>query len=265
VRIVRACAAATFLALAVGVLAACGETTAAPTTTEERRKLLPPLGLEAEPSAFEATLRWTYDPKSLPVERVQIYRDGEEIADLAGDSTEFIDRNVLPGHRYRYGVEAEGGGAVSEGATVILRTTKLKRADARVDGLYDVQSRVTATSGWIGEKVGERHSYGWRLDAKCSGGACRVEWGDPEFPLSTVLRRRGGTYSGSVTGFFGSRCHGGKYTTTKRFDLRVSQAKPVYRVWRAFKLKGTVRTTGAAQLGCVATMRTEAVTLTFAG
>lgn len=229
-------------------------------TVEAVTGLLPPVELTGEQSGgLEVALTWELDPESARPARLRVLRNGTEVAELAGDATSFTDSRLRPGRRYTYQVKAEADGEPPAHATTSVDVLAPPLAEARLAGIFDLGARVVPSEGFDSDPW--RMTYSWDFKPSCAEGACpRVRWFDQRGGIRGRLERRGHRYVGSYTGPFHVECRGTPIGTSARIELRVTEARAVFGVWRATKVRGKITASTNAQLGCVATERTETFT-----
>lgn len=212
--------------------------------------LAAPRSLAAEAEAFSVSLTWEQPPGGPAVEAFEILRDGRVIASVDPTATGYTDDGVVPGTSYSYGVRATATGIESAVSSVAALTVEPPLSSARVDGVFDVAFKLVSQSGF--ESYTKSFNRGWRLEATCASGPCKVRWEDVnEGMLAATLTRKGAQYRGSDRGHFNSVCGEAKVTSDLDLDLRVVSAGAVDGEWRATRLEGTVLQTDPPQLGCL--------------
>jgi hypothetical protein len=262
---------ALLLALAAGgiaaavLLAAGGDETAQP--VQATPSVLPPQSFEAEPGELAVTLDWSAPKGGVEIDHYDIYRNGSPLVTLSDVGSTYVDDEVRPGKEYTYEIEArgvvDGKEMTSErlSATVTAPVPPLKRA--RVEGDFAVTVKTLSQSGY---NRYENPTYGWHMRAKCRTGPCEVVWGDlHEKGIHTVLKQNGARYSGSYSGFFFDFCGNARGTSSVKIELKVAKAKAIEGEWLATKLVGTVNKSSGAQLGCVSSRASQAVTAKLVG
>jgi hypothetical protein len=233
-----------------------------PATTEAApTEIQPPTAFTAERAeAFSVDLSWAAPTGEPAAERFTVFRDGTFVAAVSGTQLAYTDDGVSPGRTYDYEVVARAGELVSEPATTEATTPTPPLRAARLEGVFNVRTKVVSSSGY--SRLGGAPVYGWRFRPRCPAGPCDVRWRDLQRAfIRAVLDRRGGRYRGTYTGFFNAFCSGSKTTSTVTIDLKVTRARAVEGEWRATRLEGTLEQSEASQLGCV----TSGATLTLRG
>ncbi len=255
----RRALARTLVVAALALTAACSSGSDG-STVEAVNALLPPVELTGEQSGgLEVALTWQLDPESATPARLRVLRNGTEVAELAGDATSFTDSRLRPGRRYTYQVKAEADGEPAAHATTSVDVSAPPLAEARLAGIFDLGARVVPSEGFSAGPW--RMTYTWDFTPSCGEGACpRVRWFDQPGGIRGRLERRGARYVGSYAGPFHIECRGTAVGTTARIELRVTQARALFGVWRATRVRGTITASTNEQLGCVETERTETLT-----
>ena len=264
-RLLRQCAL-TLVVAAGAVLSACsgGGGNDASRSTTQAAPVLPPLEFAVQPKAFTATLTWSPDPSSGQIDHYEIFRKKRKLADVPATETSYVDDDVAPGGTYVYEIQARRAGEASERARVRAKMTVPPLGTARFAGHFSMSSNVQSSSGF--ETLSDSSTFGWRVRATCRNGPCSATWQDLQLgSVRGELKRKGAHYTGSYTGFFGSRCSGARSIETAIFDLEVVRARAINDQWRATRLTGTMEVTSNAQLGCVSTRRTESLVAQFSG
>ncbi|HEY7562516.1 MAG TPA: fibronectin type III domain-containing protein [Gaiellaceae bacterium] len=207
-----------------------------------------PTDLAAEPAAFSVRLSWTAPAGGPEIERYALYRDGAWLAFVPGSETGYSDDGVVPGEEYSYAIEARAGKTASGRTSVSVETHVPSLRAARLEGVFNVKTRITSQSGYSDYDV---PIFGWRFTPSCKEGACNVRWNDLQTKrIHGKLTRHGARYRGSYTGYFYMECSGAHGTTSLEIDLKVVRARVVDDRWRATRLGGTIDQSEAAQLGC---------------
>lgn len=239
--------------------ATAAETTTQATTAEEPLEVPPPERFRVEAGTFRATLRWDPSSSGPPLEQYDVYRDGRLVTSLPGDATQYVDATVEPRKKYRWEILARAGDRKSDRVAAAARMKAPPLAQARVEGDFSLTLKVTSHSGY--QSIGGPLTLGWNFDPKCLQGLCRrIEWHDlHNRKMRGVLVRDGARYTGTYTGFFYTTCQGTRRSSSVEIELRVSKAQTVGGEWHATRLRGTIGTSGTAQLGCVSTRMTQAV------
>ncbi len=246
------------LVLALAPAAACtgggndgeeGTSTPATTSTGEGNAgLLPPSDFTATPAAFRVVLTWA--PPAEDVDDYALYRDGVDLASVPGSEARFIDEDVSPGETYTYEIESRLGAETSDRVAVDTDTTVPPVKAARVEGSFNVSTRVASQSGYSDY---QRSNFGWRFRPRCPEGPCDVLWSDLHLQrLRATLNRSGARYRGTFAGRFLIECSGSPTTSRVTLDLRVDAARAIGTGWRATRLIGTLDHSESPQLGCVA-------------
>lgn len=239
---------------------------AVPTAEEKKQpqpRLVPPTEVTATPKALDASLTWSPDPDGLDAERFIVFRNGIKLVDLGGNATTFLDGDAKPGKTYTYVVRSERDGKRSEGASVTLKIKRPPLAAARLDGLFDVRSKLESSSGF--SRVSSTASYGWRFNPKCRTGPCKVVWNDFQLEARAPLERKGAVYSGTYRGGFNVHCGSTETASFVELTLRVTRARKMNGEWWATKVAGTLETSDSPQLGCTASHKTESLIGSFVG
>jgi hypothetical protein len=262
---------ALLLVLAVGgivaavLLAAGGDETAQPARAAP--SVLAPQSFEAEPGELAVTLDWSAPKGGVEIDHYDIYRNGSPLVTLSDVGSTYVDDEVRPGKEYTYEIEARGvvnGKEMTSerlSATVTAPVPPLKRA--RVEGDFAVTVKTLSRSGY---NRYENPTYGWHMRAKCRTGPCEVAWSDlHEKGIRTILKQNGARYSGSFSGFFFDFCGNTRGTSSVKIELKVAKAKAIEGEWLATKLVGTVNKSSGAQLGCVSSRASQAVTAKLVG
>lgn len=244
------------LALALAPAAACtgggddGEegTSTPPATSTGSAGVLPPTNFAARPAASRVVLTWARPAGD--VDDYALYRDGVALASVPGSEARFTDEDVSPGEAYTYEIEARLGDETSGRVAVDTETTLPPVEAARVEGSFNVSTRVASQSGYSDYR---RSNFGWRFRPRCREGPCDVLWADLHLRrLRATLNRSGARYRGTYTGRFLIECGGSASTSRVTLDLRVDAARAIGADWRATRLSGTLDHSESPQLGCVA-------------
>ncbi len=226
------------------------------TTEESPPTLLPPAEFTAETNGLSTKLKWKVDSKSVKPDRFRLFRDGEEIMNLSGKTTEFEDPDLAPGKEYRYELQAERGERHSDRAGAEVAMAALTLADARLDGYYDVDTKVTSSSGF--DRLLKKDNYGWDFTPKCKKGPCDARWHWVAHGTSaTRFTHRGATYTTKWRGPFDIHCGNIETTTDVAIKIKVTAARAIEGEWVATRIKGTLKTYDPPQLGCTESRRTE--------
>ena len=210
-----------------------------------------PANLTARADRFKVVLTWRPGGGAEPL-GYSLYRDGRPVGASLGTATRFVDKDVIPGTRYRYVVKAYGGefGAESDGSATTVRTMPAPPALARLAGVFSVRLRVSSSYG-----ITEVHGYtaAWRMKPDCPDGPCAVHMGDLNGPIPNLeLARRSGTYDGEISGDAGYACGGVPMGATYDLHLRVTDAADEKGAWGVTKLEGTLSLSLPESLGCQA-------------
>jgi hypothetical protein len=224
--------------------------------------VLPPQSFEAEPGELAVTLDWNAPTGGVEIDHYDIYRNGSLLVTLSDVGSTYVDDEVRPGKEYTYEIEArgkvDGKEMTSERVSALVTTSVPPLKRARVEGDFSVTVKTLSQSGY--DKY-EDPTYGWHMRAKCRTGPCEVVLGDlHEKVIRTILKQNGARYSGSYSGFFFDFCGNTRGTSSVRIQLKVANAKAIEGKWLATKLVGTVNKSSGAQLGCVSSRASQAVT-----
>jgi hypothetical protein len=227
--------------------------------------VLPPESFEADPAGVAVTLTWSPATGGVEVDHYDIYRNANLLVTLSDAGSTYVDDEVRPGKEYTYEIEARGTvGAkemTSERVSIVVTPPIPPLKRARVEGDFNVAVKTLSKSGYSTYEI---RPYGWHFKAKCRTGTCDVVWADlHEKSMRAVLKQHGARYSGTYTGFFFSVCGGTRTTSSVKFDLKVAKAKAIDGQWQATKLVGRLNQSESAQLGCVSSRATQAVTATL--
>ncbi len=230
-----------------------------PATTGPPLEPAPPQELTVQAGTFRAVLRWEPGPGGPPLDQYDVYRNGRLVGSVPGHATEYVDRDVLPRAEYRWEIAARAGDLASERVRVSARMKVPPIAQARLEGDFSVNATVTSRSGY--DTLGKALERGWRFTPRCLDGACRrVAWHDLDTKrLRGVLTRRGGTYTGTYSGWFFIHCRGTRTTSSVSIELRVTRARTIQGRWHATRLTGTITSSETPQLGCVLARATRSV------
>jgi hypothetical protein len=186
----------------------------------------------ADPESWRVSLSWQ------PVEgaaRYLISRDGRRLEEA--EDARFVDDTVTPEGRYRYEVVAvDADRNRSKAALVRVRTARLPKAAARVQGRWLLRLKVQSSNIFTG---GGRILVTFTPD--CRQGPCAVRWGFEDAGNTGTARNDGASYSGSGSGgFLTLDCHGGVVSSTVTLEFRVVTAHTVSKAWRATEIAGKV-------------------------
>jgi hypothetical protein len=196
---------------------------------------------------WAVTLTWTMSPGAA-ADRYEVRRDGVPVARDLPQPT-YRDPDVDPGADYVYtvlGTDPDGMGTPPAGISV--RTGAPSIADARLQGAFLVDLRVTASAGLTDEAPSGRLLF--RYGPRCDVGACPVRWSVRARSPEGVLTRSDAQYRGRARGPFMIRsCSGGPILERIEVTTRVVEAGPVAESWRATRVEGTLLETGHAP-GC---------------
>jgi hypothetical protein len=248
-------------ALAAVVLAVGGDEAAQPAPAPPI--VLPPESFDAQREGLLAVrLSWSRPTGGVKIDHYDVYRNGSKLITLSDVGTTYVDDNVRPGREYTYEIEARGTAGGKELTSERMSTTfttpipALKKA--RVAGDFSVKVKTLSYSGY---DEYETPTYGWHIEPKCRTGACNVAWKDlHEKGIRAVLKQKGRRYTGSYSGFFFGFCGDTRGSSSVKIDLKVAKAKAIGGEWLATKLVGRVDQSAPAQLGCVSSRATQAVT-----
>lgn len=230
-----------------------------PTTTEPPPEPAPPEELRVKAGTFRAVLRWEPGPGGPPLDQYDVYRNGRLVGSVPGHATQYVDGSVQPRRKYRWEIAARAGDEESERASVSARMKVPPLAQARLEGDFSVVGKVTSSSGY--DTLGDTLRLGWSFAPRCLDGPCkRVAWRDLHTKkLRGVLTRRGGTYTGTYTGWFFIHCEETRTNSSVSIELTVKKAQTVGRQWHATRLAGTITNSETPQLGCVSGRATRSV------
>ena len=239
--------------LAAGCMGGNGEeagpSASAPQTTtavKEPPAPEPPSSFTAEAAPFEVVLTW--EPPTEDVERFELFRDGAPLATRSGSASSYTDDDVDPGRAYDYQIAAATDEVITTRVSVSTETPLPPLRAARLEGTFDVSTRVANESGYGTYRPS---NLGWVFRPQCAEGPCNVRWRDlHQKRLRTVLKRAGTRYRGDFSGQFLIECAGSPATSAVELDLQVERARPIDDEWRATHLVGTIDHSEAAQLGC---------------
>lgn len=239
--------------LAAGCMGGDGEeagpSASAPQTTtavKEPPAPEPPSSFTAEAAPFEVVLTW--EPPTEDVERFELFRDGAPLATRSGSASSYTDDDVDPGRAYDYQIAAATDELITTRVNVSTETPVPPLRAARLEGTFDVSTRVANESGYSTYRPS---NLGWVFRPQCAEGPCNVRWRDLHLKrLRTVLKRVGTRYRGDFSGQFLIECAGSPMTSAVELDLQVERARPIDDEWRATHLVGTIDHSEAAQLGC---------------
>lgn len=197
---------------------------------------------------WAVTLTWTTSPGAA-ADRYEVRRDGVPIVQELGQPS-YRDPQVDPGTTYVYtvlGTDPDGGSTPP--ADVSVRTGAPPLAEARLQGSFLVDLRVTASAGLRNDASSGRLLF--RYAPRCGEGACPVRWSVRARMPNGVLARTDARYRGRARGpFMIQRCDGGPIQERIEVTTQVLQAGPVGRSWRATRIAGTLVERGHAP-GCV--------------
>jgi hypothetical protein len=225
-----------------GSKGAGGESTAVPKT------VLPPVAFSATADGFTVRLSWNVDPASAKIEGFEITRNGHPLTRPPASSRSYLDTDVRVGKPYPYEILSQGVTAASEPVSDGVKIGTPSLAEARVEGDFGVNGKVTSQSGY---SKYEPLTVGWHIRSECGHGACDVVWRDvSEKEMHGVLEQKGKEYKGSYTGYFWVSCAGTHSTSNVEIALKVAQAKVLHGEWRATKLEGTIDSSESPQFGC---------------
>jgi hypothetical protein len=260
-------ALAVLIALAIGaiavavVLAAGGDEKAQPAPAAPT--MLPPESFDAEAEGLlTVSLSWSPPSGGVEVDHYDIYRNDSLLVTLSDVGTTYMDDNVRAGMEYTYEIAARGTARgkelTSERVSAVVMTPVPPLGKARVAGDFSVKVKTLSHSGY---SKYETPTYGWQIRPKCQTGACDVVWKDlHEKGIRTVLNKTGARYTGSYSGFFFGFCGDTRGTSSVKIKLEVAKANAIKGEWLATKLVGKVDQSSPAQLGCVSSRATQAVT-----
>ena len=231
--------------------------------------VLTPLDVTASTSfsPFEIVLTWNQPSGGPDVNRFEVLREAELIADLVATSTTVTDYEVEPGETYRYSIVAISGERRSTPATIQVLLPVPPVSKARLEGNYTVSAKATSHSGYLTFRA--RPRFSWFVDPKCDDGPCDavVEMTGVE-TLTFRLHRHGDRYTGSATGKLNVSCGQKPIASMIEIDVRVVKAAPhVYfgvpaKDWLAAELTGTLVQVESAQLGCDGSQAEYDITVT---
>lgn len=209
----------------------------------------PAAGLHAAPGPFRVVLTWSGGQGAVP-DGYTIDRDGRTIGRVGPQDHRFVDDEALPASAYRYEVRSYGGafGEESRPVSVKTRTPAAPPATARLQGVYEIELKVTSSYGVtdVQDSTGA-----WRMAPDCDEGPCDVRMGDVNGPLPRIeLQRSAAVYDGTATGQSQFQCGGVGITATDHLHLRVVKAAVVAGRWRASRLTGTLSVSLPQALGC---------------
>jgi len=200
---------------------------------------LPPANPRAQPEAFSVTLTWRQPSAGGEALSWKVFRN-EGLLDSV-DRPTYVDRDVQPGQRYTYRIEALGRGhTVSRPTTVAATTPVPPVSEARVEGRYDVHYEVRSSFGF--SSLHKHFTQLYVFDPQCPSGPCTLAWHDEQQPglRRSVFTMAGGLYATHTSGDFSVRCNGAPVTSFLNYTLRVVRAAARDGQWVATRLTGTM-------------------------
>ncbi len=203
---------------------------------------------EWDPSGrgWAVSLTWSTSPGGAG-DRYEVRRDGVPIA---RDLTEpaYRDHGVDPGVAYGYTVLGTDPSGVLTPARIGVRTGAPPVADARLEGSFLVELRVSESSG-LSDTASPGHLL-FRYAPRCRQGACAVRWSVRARAPDGLLARSAGRYGGRASGPFMIRsCNGRPLRDRLDVSTTVVGAGPIARRWRATQIAGVLSEEGHAA-GC---------------
>ncbi len=230
-------------------------TTAAP----EEPQLSAPTNLRVKAGTFRATLRWDPATSTEPVTDYDIYRNGRLLTSVGGTVTRWVDNTVQPRRKYRWQVRAKAGELEEASELVSARMKVPPLAAAQLEGDFDVRLTIESHYGYA--SLGSGRSLGIRFNPKCLQGLCRrVEWRNVhERKVRGVLVRQGARYTGTYTGPYNSNCGGTIRTSYVQLEFVVKKARAISGRWHATRLRGQIKVSESAGLGCVSSGMTQSI------
>lgn len=189
-------------------------------------------------------LGWDPPASSPTPDQYLVFRNGEQVATVAGSEPTFADSKLTPATGYEYTIAAAWGSRTSEASEVLsLKTKTPPLSAARLTGSWPVQMKMTHSDGGGWPKVGKKWDAEWDFTPKCDSGPCsivthaQIEAADS--PFTMTLTRKGTDYSGSAKMRI-SACRGTSNKDTVTIRLRVTKAEVVDGEWVATGIKGTL-------------------------
>jgi hypothetical protein len=224
--------------------------------------LIPPRDLEGKARPSKVALSWLGPASWVEEARYEIRRNDTFIGYVDPPRKRFIDDEVAPGTDYTYEVRVEGpDGTFSDAVSVELSTPLPPLAEARVEGTFDVRSKITDETGY-GDYTAP--GFGWTLRPACGSGPCGFTLRDiVRDDLKLSLTRQKLTYTGTFSERFEIQCEGTGVISNGTVVLRVAKARVLDGEWRATRLTGTLSHQEAAQLGCRSSSATLSLTATL--
>ncbi len=189
-------------------------------------------------------LAWQAPVDSPSPDQYVIFRNGDQIATIAGSEPAFADRKLIPATTYQYTIAATWGSRTSEASVAIsMRTNTPSLSEARLAGSWPIRVKMTRSGGsW--PKVGKKWDVEWEFTPKCDSGPCTItasaQIHDYDPPFKLTLTRKGAGYSGSIKMRY-ANCESTMIKNTITIRLEVSKAGLVDSEWVATGIKGTLK------------------------
>lgn len=189
-------------------------------------------------SNWRVVVRWTSEG-TVAVDHYVVRRNGITV-DGDVEATTFRDEDAEPGARYRYEITAvDAGGAISDPASIRLRTEEPPLADARLQGRFLVRMTVEGSNGTRRPVRGGAIVHAFV--PACRAGPCAVAWSVRGARTEGRLGRDGAVYAADLrTPLFIRNCFGDVVDESLAVRLRVVRAAPLGHAWRATAVEGTI-------------------------
>ena len=197
-----------------------------------------------EHTTTSIALAWEAPVSSPTPDQYVIFRDGDQIATVAGSDPTFADRKLTPATTYKYTIAAAWASRTSEPSVVLsLKTNTPTLSAARLAGYWPIRLKMTQSGGgW--PKVGKKWDVEWEFKPKCDSGPCTVtayaQIYDYNAPFKLTLTRHGAGYSGTIKMRY-SHCRSKTIKDTITIRVQVSKAGLVEGEWVATDIKGTLK------------------------